>query len=202
MAAVSFLETTNLGGLGLSADKVYSHITDLNATRTKVDTNEEVAKPLTTNAQQPSTGGMKIVSDVVDSSYKMFDGLGKFWQRNTHELENNKTVSGLVDQMKGRVRQVSDAAQPILKDGLSELKEMANNKTTTTSKNSDTSSVSSLPSFMEERLNKASNQKPSDGPIQKFLDAKSIDELRIGEVAELLADYKRLAAIIKQAGLA
>jgi hypothetical protein len=31
---------------------------------------------------------------------------------------------------------------------------------------------------------------------------KSVDELKIGEITELLADYKRLAAIIKQANLA
>ncbi|KAF1804376.1 hypothetical protein FB192DRAFT_1278538 [Mucor lusitanicus] len=114
MAAVSFLETTNLVGLGLSADRVFSHVTDLNATK-----------------QTTPNPGLKIVSDVVDSSYRVFDGLGKFWQRNTQELENNKT-----------------------------------------------------------------------GPINKFLEMKSVDELKIGEVTELLADYKRLAAIIKQANLA
>lgn len=41
-----------------------------------------------------------------------------------------------------------------------------------------------------------------DGPISKFLDMKSVDELTIGDVTVLLADYKRLSAIIKQAGLA
>lgn len=81
------------------------------------------------------------MSDVVDGSYRVFDGLGKFWQRNAQELENNKTVSGIVD----RVRKV-DAA--LIKEGLSELKEMTTNKPS--SINSDTSS---LPSFMEGRLN-------------------------------------------------
>jgi hypothetical protein len=38
--------------------------------------------------------------------------------------------------------------------------------------------------------------------MQKFLQVKSVDELKIGDVKELLADYKRLAAIMKQAGLA
>jgi hypothetical protein len=149
MAAVSFLETTNLVGLGLSADRVYrykvyknwgkikinifsSHVTDLNATK------------LIEPAKQQT--GLKIVSDVVDGSYRVFDGLGKFWQRNTHELENNKTVSGIVD----RVRKVSDAAQPMIKEGLSELKEM----TTSNKPSSIHSDSSSLPSFMEGRLNK------------------------------------------------
>ncbi|KAI7892116.1 uncharacterized protein EV154DRAFT_419129 [Mucor mucedo] len=122
MAAVSFLETTNLVGLGLSADRVFSHVTDLNATK--------LIEPV---KQQ---GGLKIMSDVVDGSYRVFDGLGKFWQRNTQELENNKTAT------------------------------------------------------------------PVDGPINKFLEMKSVDELTLGEVTVLLADYKRLAAIIKQAGLA
>ncbi|KAI9260276.1 hypothetical protein EDC94DRAFT_520538 [Helicostylum pulchrum] len=121
MASVSFLETTNLVGLGLSADRVYSHITDLNATK--------LIEPVK-QQQQQQQGGLKIMSDVVDGSYKVFDGIGKFWQRNTQELEN------------------------------------------------------------------------IDGPISKFLDMKSVEELTIGDVTVLLADYKRLAAIIKQAGLA
>lgn len=41
-----------------------------------------------------------------------------------------------------------------------------------------------------------------EGPISKFLEMKSVDELKVGEITELLADYKRLAAIIKQANLA
>lgn len=45
------------------------------------------------------------------------------------------------------------------------------------------------------------NPRSKEGPIQKFLDMRSVEELKIGEVAELLADYKRLAAIIKQAEL-
>lgn len=47
----------------------------------------------------------------------------------------------------------------------------------------------------------SSNVASADGPIQKFLEMKSVEEIRIGEVAELLADYKRLAAIIKQSQL-
>ncbi|KAI7886938.1 hypothetical protein K492DRAFT_121822 [Lichtheimia hyalospora FSU 10163] len=112
MAAVSFLETTNLVGLGLSADKVLSHVTDLNSSK-------EMSGP-----------GLKLMSDMVDSSYKMFDGLGRLWQR--------------------------DAGKP---------------------------------------------QSKGEGPMQKFLDKKSVEDLKIGEVAELLADYKRLAAMMKQAGL-
>ncbi|KAI8354106.1 hypothetical protein EDC96DRAFT_447095 [Choanephora cucurbitarum] len=127
MAAVSFLETTNLVGLGLSADKVISHVIDFNATKS-----DPLKKPVVTNQSNPS--GLKLVSDVMDSSYRVFDGLGKFWQRNTHELENKSSSK--------------DAA-----------------------------------------------------PIAKFLEMKSVDELKIGEVTELLADYKRLAAMVKQAGL-
>lgn len=142
MAAVSFLETTNLVGLGLSADRVFSHVTDLNATKV-IDNASKLPppqpQPQPQQNQQPNAG-LKIVSDVVDSSYRVFDGLGKFWQRNTQELENNKTVSGIVDQVKGRVRKASDAALP-----KSELKEIS---TTSTA-----SSVSSLPSFMEDRTN-------------------------------------------------
>lgn len=148
MAAVSFLETTNLVGLGLSADRVYSHITDLNATKL-IDTPTS-RQQINNNNNNP---GLKIVSDVVDSSYRVFDGIGKFWQRNTHELENSKAVSGLVN----RVRKVSDAAQPMIKDGLSELKDM------TTSNNNKPSSISSsdsssLPSFMEGRNNRVNSK--------------------------------------------
>lgn len=81
----------------------------------------------------------------MDGSYKVFDGIGKFWQRNTQELENSKTVTGLVN----RVRKVSDAAQPMIKEGLSELKEM----TTKPSSIHSDSTTSSLPSFMEGRNN-------------------------------------------------
>lgn len=199
MAAVSFLETTNLVGLGLSADRVFSHVTDLNATKVIADTTTTTT-PSRQPPQQAPNPGLKIVSDVVDSSYRVFDGLGKFWQRNTQELEHNKTVSGLVEQVKGRVKKASDTTLP-----KSELKEIS---TTSTA-----SSVSSLPSFMEDRTNnRAKKQQPpssfssslpnGEGPINKFLEMKSVDELKIGEITELLADYKRLAAIIKQANLA
>ncbi|CAO3644168.1 unnamed protein product [Mucor hiemalis] len=192
MAAVSFLETTNLVGLGLSADRVYSHITDLNATKLIQSKQQQ--------QQQPNNSGLRIVSDVVDSSYRVFDGIGKFWQRNTQELENSKAMSGLVN----RVRKVSDAAQPMLKEGLSELKEM----TITTPSTTTSGKISSdLPSFMESRSHRANSLKIKQsegggGPIEKFLEMKSVEELTIGEVTMLLADYKRLAAIIKQANLA
>ncbi|KAL7314121.1 hypothetical protein PS15m_007772 [Mucor circinelloides] len=188
MAAVSFLETTNLVGLGLSADRVFSHVTDLNATKVI----EATPKQQPPQAHQSPNPGLKIVSDVVDSSYRVFDGLGKFWQRNAQELENNRTVSGIVEQVKGRVRKASDAALP-----KSELKEIS---TTSTA-----SSVSSLPSFMEDRTNSRVKKQlisNGEGPINKFLEMKSVDELKVGEITELLADYKRLAAIIKQANLA
>ncbi|ORE01409.1 hypothetical protein BCV72DRAFT_74384 [Rhizopus microsporus var. microsporus] len=123
MAAVSFLETANLVGLGLSADKVISHVADLQ--------NSKTVTPASSAAKQSS--GLKLMNDVVDSSYKaVFEGIGKLWQRN----------------------------------------------------------------------NSSNNIRYQDGPITKFLEMKSVDELKIGEVTELLADYKRLAAIIKQAGLA
>ncbi|KAI7906958.1 uncharacterized protein BX663DRAFT_482642 [Cokeromyces recurvatus] len=196
LAAVSFLETTNLVGLGLSADKVFSHITDLNATTNKSTQASSVTKSMmkSPNQQPSNNSGLKMVSDV-------FDGL---------DLEGNKTVSGIME----RVRKVSDAAQPILKEGLSELKEITtkssspsvNNKLTT-KHSSSSSSLSSLPSFIEDRKNRTKQQKSTgialnEGPIVKFLEMKSVDELKIGEVTELLVDYKRLAAIIKQAGLA
>ncbi|KAL0076870.1 hypothetical protein J3Q64DRAFT_1647115 [Phycomyces blakesleeanus] len=118
MAAVSFLETTNLVGLGLSADRVYSHVTDLNGSG---DSSISAASHARSAA---SAGGLKIMSDVVDSSYRVLDGIGRLWQRTTDSEK---------------------------------------------------------------------------GPLKKFLEVKSVDDLKIGEVAELLADYKRLAAILKQA---
>jgi hypothetical protein len=45
------------------------------------------------------------------------------------------------------------------------------------------------------------SNKRGEAPIQKFLDMKSVDALTIGEVGELLADYKRLAAILKQSNV-
>ncbi|KAI8983669.1 hypothetical protein BDB01DRAFT_789678 [Pilobolus umbonatus] len=186
MAAVSFLETTNLVGLGLSPDKVYSHLTDLNAQNA-----QQEDKP----ASKTNTSGMKIMSDVVDSSYRVFDGIGKFWNRNTQD----EGVSAIVGHVKSRVRKMSDVAESISKDGLNELREMtisSSHKTQEESSSWDTA-------FMDIR-NKVSKQKPvhPDGPITKFIDMKSVEQLTIGEVTELLADYKRLAAILKQAGLA
>ncbi|KAI9318223.1 hypothetical protein BX666DRAFT_1856701 [Dichotomocladium elegans] len=119
MAAVSFLETTNLVGLGLSAEKVLSH-------------NPHLDKQDDSPPTPPKARGLKLMSEMVDNSYKMFDGLGRLWQRDTPKANNHGSM---------------------------------------------------------------------DGPIQKFLDIKSVDELKIGEVAELLADYKRMAAVMKQAGL-
>ncbi|KAI7858934.1 hypothetical protein BDC45DRAFT_433202 [Circinella umbellata] len=129
MAAVSFLETTNLVGLGLSADKVLSP-------------QQQQQQRNNTDAVGAQQGGLKLMSDVMDSSYRMFDGIGKLWQRDG----------------------------PI------------------------------TPSQFIHSVNNSKNNN-IDGPLQKFLDKKSVDDLKIGEVAELLADYKRLAAIIKQANL-
>ena len=39
----------------------------------------------------------------------------------------------------------------------------------------------------------------SNPPIRKFMDAKDAKELKIGDVEELLRDYKRLAEILKEA---
>lgn len=172
MAAVSFLETTNLVGLGLSADKVYSHVIDLNATSTATTaTSTKSTEPTTPINKQPiqqqQQTGLKIVSDVVDGSYRVFDGIGKFWARNTQELENNKTVSGLVDRVKRVGDVVTTANQPLLK-GQSELKEISTRTTTmgvkpasihsenSTSSNSVTTTA--LPSFMEGRNNRTPSQ--------------------------------------------
>lgn len=172
MAAVSFLETTNLVGLGLSADKVYSHVIDLNATSTATTTTStKSTEPTTPISKQPiqqqQQTGLKIVSDVVDGSYRVFDGIGKFWARNTQELENNKTVSGLVDRVKRVGDVVTTANQPLLK-GQSELKEISTTTTTTGGKpasiHSENSTCSNsvtttaLPSFMEGRNNRIPSQ--------------------------------------------
>jgi len=39
-----------------------------------------------------------------------------------------------------------------------------------------------------------------EGPIQRFLDVGGIEELRIGDVAELLRDYQRLAGVLRGMG--
>jgi hypothetical protein len=88
--------------------------------------------------QQQGGSGLKIVSDVVDSSYRVFDGIGKFWQRNTLELENHKVTN-------------------LVREGLSELKEI-----TTPAKSSlikSDSTTSSLPNFMVEGRGNRSNKK-------------------------------------------
>ncbi|KAI7864404.1 hypothetical protein BDF14DRAFT_1732230, partial [Spinellus fusiger] len=129
LAAASFLETTNLSGLGLSTDRVYGHLTDLET--------KDISSSADLNAQPISTSGLKIMSDVMDGSYRMLDGIGRLWQRTTDmDIETAKTLK----------------LRP-------------------------------------------------EGPLSKFMNAKSVDELKIGEVTELLADYKRLAAILKQSNI-
>ncbi|KAI8967929.1 hypothetical protein BDF20DRAFT_897908 [Mycotypha africana] len=234
MAAVSFLETTNLVGLGLSADKVYSHITDLSGTKistvdsSPLPTSNQASSSISLKLQQQQNTGLKLVSEVMDSSSKIFDGINKFWQRNAQELveQHSKRSGGngtsLIEQMKGRVGSASNSNSSKVNPKEGELKEMTLNNdsmptisstssSTATKPISSSSSSSSLPAFMEERSFSRFRKSKStattallsgEGPIQKFLDMKSVDELKIGEVTELLADYKRLAAMIKQAGLA
>ncbi|KAI8147952.1 hypothetical protein BJV82DRAFT_312410 [Fennellomyces sp. T-0311] len=182
MAAVSFLETTNLVGLGLSADKVLSHVTDLNA---------PLVPPKTTDPlpQRPidSPGGLKLMSDVMDSSYRVFDGIGRLWQRDTPKEPAPKVM----DQGSSLVAE-------------SELKDMPSgsveNKESRLRSRPDTG-FHALLQAPSQLIHSVHSRTSTDGPLQKFLDKKSVEELKIGEVAELLADYKRLAAIIKQANL-
>ncbi|KAI8066473.1 hypothetical protein BC940DRAFT_62320 [Gongronella butleri] len=240
-AAVTFLETTNLVGLGLSADKVHSNVTDLNAL------------PQSSGAKQPSapspsattSGGLRLVSEVMDSSYKMFDGIGRFWQRSGDAVALNAKLGDTGTTSQGGASSSvsgSHARSPPRLFSTSELKEMTASALTSFTKKeapapanadastSNTSSQwdSAIPGFMEQRKTApkppstksdplqallqapsqlmhsiqsrpASNAQPAhDQPIQKFLDIKSVNDLTIGDITELLADYKRLAAILKQ----
>ncbi|KAI9494754.1 hypothetical protein BDB00DRAFT_816923 [Zychaea mexicana] len=210
MAAISFLETTNLVGLGLSADKVLSNVTDFNAP--VVPSKPNSLPPSPQQHQQRASelgapGGLKIMSDVMDSSYRMFDGIGRLWQRDGAKgpaplSSSTSTSSGsMMDQVINRVRATSINE--------SELKDMPSGSAP--KEEPKDSRIRSRPDAAFHALLQAPSQfihsvnnprtNTVDGPLQKFLDKKSVDELKIGEVAELLADYKRLAAIIKQANL-
>ncbi|KAG0187617.1 hypothetical protein DFQ28_006061 [Apophysomyces sp. BC1034] len=232
MAAVSFLETTNFAGLGLSADRV--HLTELNVS-------EEAKIRASSGLRQNPMSGLKLMSEVMDSSYRVFDGIGRLWQRNTDgegslapgsktakPSSNQGKHSSMMEEMIGKVRLVSES----VKKEPSELKETINNQQRKNSASSGSTGITwenAVPSFMESRV--ASLRQPTsrtdtfhallqapsnfiqsvtprstphpadkDGPIQKFLDMKSVDDLTIGDVTQLLADYKRLAAILKQSG--
>ncbi|KAI9251501.1 hypothetical protein BDA99DRAFT_522029 [Phascolomyces articulosus] len=215
MAAVSFLETTNLVGLGLSADKVLSHVTDFNTPAVPPKPNSLPPSPQQHQQQQRHLdgGGLKLMSDVMDSSYRMFDGIGKLWQRDGGvsggsgkggpvPLSNSTSSSSgsMMDQVINRVRATS-ATESELKDMPSGSipKEAIKESRSRSRPDAAFHALLQAPSQFIHSVNNPKNN--VDGPLQKFLDKKSVDELKIGEVAELLADYKRLAAIIKQANL-
>lgn len=167
-----------------------------------------------------ATAGLKLMSDMVDSSYKMFDGLGRLWQRDAGKPPSKAGLSTTTDATaasRGRASTVTE----------SELKDMPSNGSSSgirgalspsSSSSTDGGGASRTLSRRPDALH-ALLQAPSqlihsvgnprgqpsinkgEGPMQKFLDKKSVEDLKIGEVAELLADYKRLAAMMKQAGL-
>ncbi|CAO3588155.1 unnamed protein product [Absidia cylindrospora] len=258
LAAVSFLETTNLIGLGLSADRVHSNVTDLNAlTPVPATTSNSSIHP-----GQTTTGGtgLKLVSDVMDSSYRVFDGIGRFWQQqrtgsdvdgSMTEVPSASTAAATTATSSQDVHGNSKTHHGISTLSPSELKDMASSAMgLTKSKREPTSSQREgsqwenvVPGFLEHRktsikpsrststsssssktdhfqailqapsqfiqsvqqkssrYQQQHSQSPYDEPIQKFLDMKTVDELKIGEVAELLADYKRLAAVLKQSNV-
>lgn len=184
--------------------------------------------PKTTPALQPTqprsssvdaTAGLKLMSDMVDSSYKMFDGLGRLWQRDAGKPPSKAGITTSTDSTaagRGRASTVTE----------SELKDMPSNgnnsirgalspsSSSSTDGGGSTRTISrrpdalhallQAPSQLIHSVGNARGQQSIDkaeGPMQKFLDKKSVEDLKIGEVAELLADYKRLAAMMKQAGL-
>ncbi|KAI9286358.1 hypothetical protein BC943DRAFT_351671 [Umbelopsis sp. AD052] len=244
LAVVAFLETTNLVGLGLSADRIMSDLSDLQAGSGShgLNSKQRFRSP---QVDQLAGGGRKLVSDVVDG---VFDGIGRFWR--TPETTSsasppvlppptntNKTVGGLLsmpgmaameevkNQVVGRVRGASDASSIKSQEARkqNELKEMSRTHTNDSVDTQDSrplwqrsnsqsrsdmfQSMLQAPSqFMASVVPRPSSAASSttpigEGPLQKFLEMKSVEEMKIGEVAELLADYKRLAAIIKQSQL-
>ncbi|KAI9303391.1 hypothetical protein BJ944DRAFT_183470 [Cunninghamella echinulata] len=229
LAAVSFLETTNLVGLGLSVDKVHSNVTDLNA----VEANRSIDIQIIHNQNNNSTGsgGLKLVSEVMDSSYKVFDGIGRLWQRNTtaegdgtsetnisggnnkqtglsispSELKELATsaVIGFGKSLKDSSREGREYTVPgFLEQRKAPIKPSTSTSSTSSNKTDSLQSFLQAPSqFIHSVQNKKANQQNHDGPIQKFLNVKSVDDLTIRDITELLADYKRLAAILKQSNV-
>ncbi|CAO3696186.1 unnamed protein product [Umbelopsis ramanniana] len=246
LAVVAFLETTNLVGLGLSADRIMSDLGDLKGVpgSHSLNSKQRFRSP---QVDQLAGGGRKLVSDVVDG---VFDGIGRFWRTPETTVTSaaslpalppptntNKTVGGLLsmpgmaameevrNQVVGRVRGSSDASSIKSQEARkqNELKEMSRSHTNESVDNQDSrplwqrsnsqsrtdmfQSMLQAPSqFMASVVPRPSSAASSttplgEGPLQKFLDMKSVEEMKIGEVAELLADYKRLAAILKQSQL-
>ncbi|KAI8581261.1 hypothetical protein K450DRAFT_233903 [Umbelopsis ramanniana AG] len=244
LAVVAFLETTNLVGLGLSADRIMSDLSDLKAGSGSNGPNSK-QRFRSPQVDQLAGGGRKLVSDVVDG---VFDGIGRFWRtpESTSSASppvlppptnTNKTVGGLLsmpgmaameevkNQVVGRVRGSSDASSIKSQEARkqNELKEMSRTHTNESVDTQDSrplwqrsnsqsrtdmfQSMLQAPSqFMASVVPRPSSAASSttplgEGPLPKFLEMKSVEEMKIGEVAELLADYKRLAAIIKQSQL-
>ncbi|KAI8343145.1 hypothetical protein BC941DRAFT_410535 [Chlamydoabsidia padenii] len=245
LAAVSFLETTNLVGLGLSVDKVHSNVTDLNALIPTPLPSNQSGQPATTTSS--SGAGMKLVSEVMDSSYRVFDGIGRFWQqRNNSDVDastttlapssqssststygnNSKTHHGIspselkdmATSVMGLAKSKKDLSPPssqreashwdkaipgFLEQRKTSIKPSRSSSTTSTSSKTDHfQAIFQAPSQFIQSVQQKSNKHSShDAPIQKFMDIKTVDELTIGDVGELLADYKRLAAILKQSNV-
>lgn len=78
-----------------------------------------------------AAGGLKIVSEVMDSSYKVFDGLGRLWQRGQPEAEKTSQVllgssnsSNVVTKMEEMKNQVVNRVRTLSSATESELKTM------------------------------------------------------------------------------
>ena len=122
--------------LKTSLSSIYSNVTDFTAS--PVVPPKPNSLPSSPQQQRGSNdvvtaqqGGLKLMSDVMDSSYRMFDGIGKLWQRDgsissgggkggvlppTSLSSSTSTSNGTVmDQMINRVRATS-AAESELKD--------------------------------------------------------------------------------------
>jgi hypothetical protein len=75
----------------------------------------------------------------MDSSYRVFDGIGKLWQRGGKDEDKLSMFEEVKNQVKDRVKKVNDIPA---KDNSSELKDIAS-----TSTHREWDSV--LPSFMD-----------------------------------------------------
>lgn len=102
-----------------------SNVTDFKAPATPPKSDTSGTRE---GSSETQANGLKIVSDVMDSSYKMFDGLGRLWQRGQPEAaatEKSSQISPsgnvvtkmeeMKNQVVSRVRTLSSATENELK---------------------------------------------------------------------------------------
>ncbi|RIA97332.1 hypothetical protein C1645_801860 [Glomus cerebriforme] len=222
MAVVQFLENTEYLTLGLS-DKVLSESINQNPSL------EQRTRKVGQDIVVAADNSIKVITGVMDKMFGRLIGYNENTFTGTNSVENSTLLNTDTDQSEQDFttnNNVNEMNPGLLEVGavkeLAEINKTKNNithteETSSANVNEETKSFTGrllpfnvLPRFsndrnhIKEEENKGQNVNKSvnkiSPPIQKFLDCP-IDEFRVNDVPELLAEYKRLANAIRDLGL-